>query len=184
LLTALTAPLAVASNLRNQTWLSAESLWRDAMAKSPLSPRPYQNLGVLYLHFNDLEGAIEVFGNLTEKLPAFVAGHANLGVAHLRAKNFAESITAFKAAKTLDPGVNNILNLIYALMESGDAGSAVIEARFCVEKAAQDSRCHYQLSRALQATGDREGARTTAATAVELAPDDEVIRKWNESLQN
>jgi len=59
------------TNQRNEVWHSEESLWHDAVIKSPKSGRALMNYGVVKMGKNDLTAANNYFINAVILSPGY-----------------------------------------------------------------------------------------------------------------
>jgi tetratricopeptide (TPR) repeat protein len=97
------ALLAVATWNRNRVWRDEESLWRDAMAKSPGHLRPLSNLGAALAKQRRFAEAIPVMRRATELDPASSPLHVQLGVVLFLAGKPQEAEVELRRAVALEP---------------------------------------------------------------------------------
>ena len=147
-LAALWVALAVATHRRNAVWESSEALWRDAVAKSPAKGRNYLALGY----------ALRVQGRFDDAFAAYVTGlqHAR-GIA------------------SLESSLLNGVGALYA--DTGRSPDAVAVFRLALEKAPTDPMLLGNLSSALLAIGDLDGADDVAGKAIRA--DTRNANAWN-----
>ncbi|MFQ5671683.1 MAG: tetratricopeptide repeat protein [Nitrospinales bacterium] len=93
----------VLTTARNRVWLSEISLWQDAMAKSPYSPRPYNNLGKAYYEKNEKERSMAFFLKSTRLSSNFAEPHYNLANVYMDLNRFADAEREYQTAIRLDP---------------------------------------------------------------------------------
>lgn len=134
-------------------------------------------LGVALSKDDQHDGAIELFGDLTNRHPMDPGSLANLGMALFAAGREEDAVAAWTHALALDPQSAQAhcgLGLIHH--ERGrweDAATAFREA----ERLAPDSAVGaFNLGLALERLGDRDGARRALLRAAALEPHDEEIQ--------
>lgn len=66
---------------RNETYRRATTLWTDTIAKWPMNPRAYNNLGKLFLESGDHARATRLFEQALQVNPGWVDALINLGAA-------------------------------------------------------------------------------------------------------
>jgi len=76
--------LGAATHVRNRAWRDGESLWSDALAKSPGSTRALHNLGVALADQGRHEEAIARFAEALRLDPGLAAAHRGIGISELR----------------------------------------------------------------------------------------------------
>ncbi|HJP18139.1 MAG TPA: tetratricopeptide repeat protein [Nitrospinota bacterium] len=85
------APIVILSSLtiqRNFIWKDEVSLWSDAAEKSPLKPRPFNNLGEAYEKKADYQKAIHSLKKAISLAPDFDYAHNNLGTVYGKLNQF------------------------------------------------------------------------------------------------
>tara|TARA_B100000959_G_C14980373_1_gene623211 strand:+ start:435 stop:2549 length:2115 start_codon:yes stop_codon:yes gene_type:complete len=85
------APIVILSSLtiqRNFVWKDEVSLWSDAAEKSPLKPRPFNNLGEAYEKIADYQKAIHFLKKAVSLAPDFDYAHNNLGTVYGKLNQF------------------------------------------------------------------------------------------------
>lgn len=107
-------PLAVACSLlaaiyswgtvdRNRDWKDEYTLWEDTVRKSPDSPVPNYNFGLLLHQRGDTDGAIRYYRNALRLAPS-ARVYADLGVAYASKGDVDGAIRLYREAIRLDPG--------------------------------------------------------------------------------
>nr|HID58948.1 tetratricopeptide repeat protein [Desulfobacterales bacterium] len=100
---------------RNLSWRSELALWKDAVAKRPISYRPYFNLAVAYRNAKKYEAAVEMFeraywmASRPEDRGLILSNIANVYYA-MKVYDIAEA--RLKEAISLSPGNDGIYNLL------------------------------------------------------------------------
>ncbi len=94
---------AVGVHARNGVWRTDESLWRDAVARSPENGRAWMNLGVALMARGDYSGAAVACERALVLAPEYVLVHVNLGVAYGETGRPADAEREFLAAQRLAP---------------------------------------------------------------------------------
>ncbi len=89
---------------RNHVWQSEESLWLDAIAKSPAKSRPYQMLGDIYLKQNRLEEALIAYEKGIKLEPMNPETYVNRGAVLEKMRRFEEAEQSYLKAYQLAPG--------------------------------------------------------------------------------
>lgn len=89
---------------RNNVWKTRQSIWLDAVSKSPEKARPYINTGKCFAEKNDYETAYSFFSKaLTKKMTgkslAFI--YINLGTHHYRLTQYKTALHYYKKALEL-----------------------------------------------------------------------------------
>jgi tetratricopeptide (TPR) repeat protein len=156
-----------------------------ALAARPESIALRYNLGVVYLHLDDLDRAEETYGALVKLHPSYAAGHVALGEVHYRralivlgARNVERSaaeaaLAAFERAIALEPGQADVhvrAGVVHESLRDFDAAAAAF--RRAAELRPQDARTFVRLADALLHQGQLASARKAATRAVALAPQD------------
>lgn len=93
----------ILTTARNRVWLSEMSLWRDALAKSPHSPRPYSNLGKAYYEKGDKKLSVELFRKSIRLSSNFAEPHYNLANVYMDLNRLADAEREYQTAIRLDP---------------------------------------------------------------------------------
>jgi tetratricopeptide (TPR) repeat protein len=126
-------PLGIATYLRNVVWKDEVTLWRDVVAKSPLKPRPRNNLACAYQAAGDPVGAEREAREAIRLAPGYADAHVNLGNALQSTGRREDAIRAYREASRLDPGMaeprNNLCFLYLEEARLEEALAECLEAR-------------------------------------------------------
>ncbi|MFA6110214.1 MAG: tetratricopeptide repeat protein, partial [Candidatus Latescibacterota bacterium] len=115
---------------RHPVWQSGERLWADAVAQGPRMPRPYVNLGKVYLESGRLREAIAISRHALDLDPGLARAHYNIGTAHLRLSEPDLAVADYRRALELQPDLVPALhNLGTAFQEQGLFRQAVVAYR-------------------------------------------------------
>jgi tetratricopeptide (TPR) repeat protein len=95
--------LASATTFRNYVWRSNESLWEDAVAKSPGKYRTWGNLGTAYSENGKETKAINCYRQAIKIEPEYIPGLLNLSNSCLRLNQPKEALDATNQLLNLKP---------------------------------------------------------------------------------
>jgi len=94
---------ALGTRRRNEVWRTHESLWRDAIAKSPRNGRALMYYGIAMLDKGDAAAALPYFERAAVLAPEYSTLEINLGVTNGSLNRDAEAERHFRRAIQLDP---------------------------------------------------------------------------------
>ena len=121
----------------------------------------YRTLGSYYLDITrNNEKAIENYETLVDLYPADRAGHANLALAYLYARDFGRAVEEGRMSIELEP--NNLLqrtNYAMYLMYAGDFEESMLQANQVLEKNPDYGYAQFTLARSAVGAGQLETAR-------------------------
>jgi protein O-mannosyl-transferase len=171
----LVAGFVVLSWQRNHDYRTADSIWRDAVAKRPSNVRALVNLATL----TDDAQAIPLYERALAIDPSSAEAHYNLGLRLAGQKNFAEALPHLQRAAELSPcSPAAHYNYGLALAQTGDFVDAEVALRHAVAVAAGSANAHKQLGVVLARQGRVAEALTEFEEAVRLQPADEEARRY------
>ncbi len=151
---------------RNAVWGSAKGLWEDTISKSPLKPRPHNNLGPIYFDEGKYDLAIEQYEIAIREEPDYDLAHNNLGNAY-RMKGWTDrAIEQYEIALRLNPQfIDAHNNLGLALLKAGrqEDGIREINTAYAIK--------HYNAGRDYLKWGYYDDAVTEFQAALRLRPD-------------
>jgi tetratricopeptide (TPR) repeat protein len=172
--------LAAATHARNAVWETNESLWRDAVAKSPAKPRPHLNLGQALWELGDSAGAFREYqralslddGTMhpAQRAVAYQNASAALGGMGRHGEAIAAALKGLEVAPG-DPLLMN--NLAVSYRGLGNHAEARRWAEKAVARAPGLPQPHLTLSQVLIAEGDVPG--TVREIRAALAADPESV---------
>ena len=89
--------------VRNQAWLSEDTLWADTVQKSPRNGRAWMNYGLGFMAKGSYPKALQCFEEALRYTPRYPYLFINLGVVHGAMGNASEAERWFRDAMPLDP---------------------------------------------------------------------------------
>lgn len=159
------------SIFQNRVWRSNESLWRDAITKSPEKVDPRYNLGIALLDANRTEEAIEVFENALRLHPGNAKLHGNLGSALLDKGSTDEAIKHLLLAVQKMPAYfNAYYNLGVAYERKGRTDDAIAQFQFALNLVPESAETHNNLGSVLLDKGLTDKAIEHLQYALRLDP--------------
>jgi tetratricopeptide (TPR) repeat protein len=156
----------------------AVSLLEEARDRGVDSPKIGEELALLRLSLNDVDGAADIARQTLSEYPESPSLKVALGLALARTpRGRSEAIRLLRdgLAHGMEHEAVVRLELGNALLESGDAQQAVEQFRMAVAAEPDSAEAHYRLGTALKAAGDMNTA------ADELARFQELRRKQDQS---
>jgi protein O-mannosyl-transferase len=94
---------ALGTRARNEVWRTQESLWRDAIVKSPGNSRALMYYGIALIEKGDPAAALPYLERAANLAPNYATLEINLGVAYGNLNRDAEAERHFRRAIQLDP---------------------------------------------------------------------------------
>jgi tetratricopeptide (TPR) repeat protein len=145
--------------LRNQTYASELTLWRDTVDKSPNNELALHNLGNALLKSGEPEAATARYREALALRPDDAKAHHNLGYVLLQGNRVPEAVREFQAALRINPDLPEArLNLGTAFLMAEQPQLALPEMTRALALTPADPKVHYNLALVLFALGrDREG---------------------------
>ena len=157
---------------RSQVWSGAVTLWRDCIAKSPLKPRPYNNLGVALIEKGRLAESESFFRKAIELKPNYADARYNLGYVMVRSGRMEEGVSQLLEATRLEPEnymAHNNLGIAYLFQENFP--QAVLHFQEALRLKPDLETTRNNLGVALKNQGDLDGAAREFLEAIHLKPD-------------
>src|SRR5208283_4989449 len=152
--------VAVLVSLAALTWQqghayeSAETLWRDTLAKNHGCWMAHNNLGILLAHRGDLAGARAEYREALRLSPDSYESYNNLGNLLMQESQPAKAVAEYCGALRIEPGyVRARANLANALGRLGRADEAINQYRIVVEMKPDEVDAHYNLGLTLAKQG-------------------------------
>ena len=94
---------ALGTRTRNEVWHTQESLWRDAIVKSPGNSRALMYYGIALIEKGDPATALPYLERAESLAPNYATLEINLGIAYGNLNRDAEAERHFRRAIRLDP---------------------------------------------------------------------------------
>lgn len=130
---------------------------KQAQELDPLSGIILGNLGVSYLAADDADSTVEVMKKAVELNPKFPWGHAILGLAYLKQKNYAEGVSATRRGAELAKDSSNAISVYgYACAVAGRRGEAQAIIKKLEEKYSQQKGMGQNIARVYAGLGERD----------------------------
>lgn len=163
--------------MRNQVWRTDESLWLDDVKKSPHNGRGLMNYGLTQMAKGEYPVALDYFQRALIYTPNYETLEINLGIVYGAMHNAAEAEAHFQRAIALAPA-DDQARFYYGrwLYQSGKIAEAVPQLESAVQlNPARLYSCEL-LAEAYAATGEMQKARSVAAIALSLEPNDSAAK--------
>jgi tetratricopeptide (TPR) repeat protein len=139
---------------RNTVYRTAESLWRDTIAKRPDNWRAHNCLGVVLFDAGRIPEAIQSYETALRLRPGYPEAHNNLGYALTKAGRLPAAIEELGKALRLEPDYAIAhCNLGNALLQSGRVPEAIEHYETSLRIKSDDALTLYNLGNALLQAG-------------------------------
>lgn len=152
--------LSLANEARDRGQITlAETLYREALSRTPGSPGALNNLGVLFLNKGRVEEAHSLFQRALESDPDYPDAQINLGISYWKKGEEGQAIAAFEKAKRNKKNrvtASNNLGVIY--QKRGDFSRALALFREAVQEDPRDMAARLNLAMALEKSGQTDEA--------------------------
>jgi tetratricopeptide (TPR) repeat protein len=178
LLAVLTAGCSFWTWQRSLVWADEVALWRDCLEKSPLKPRPYNNLGSALSKIDRFEEAAAYLARAVELKPDYDDARYNLGYVLVRLEQVDAGIRELLEAVRLEPRnymAHNNLGVAYLIQENYP--DAVRHLQEALRLKPDFEAAHNNLGVALKNQGDFAGAARQFSEAIRLNPN--YAEAWN-----
>jgi hypothetical protein len=110
---------------RNEVWRKPELFWTQTVSQYPKLSRPYANLAGYYVSRGELAKAVTVYTSAIQQMPNKAILYFDLGVVHMRSRDYESAVFALVRALSLDPGMLQAYELlIQAYIFMGQHGLA------------------------------------------------------------
>jgi tetratricopeptide (TPR) repeat protein len=165
------AALLITTSARNRDYATAESIWRDNVAKRPQNARAHFTLAQLADEAGRLSEAIEHSEAAVRLVPADASAQFNLAFSLARAGRLAEAETHYRAAAQLRPdSADPHINLGAVLMRLGKVDAAVPEYETVVRLRPASAEDIFNLAQAYLAAGRPGDAIAQYEAVIRLTP--------------
>jgi Flp pilus assembly protein TadD len=179
---ALAALVAVAFSFstweRSRVWGDDVALWRDCLEKSPLKPRPHNNLGSALSNRDRFEEAAVHLARAVELKPDYGDARYNLGYVLVRLGQLDAGVRELTEAVRLEPEnymAHNNLGVAYLIQN--DYAKAAERFKEAVRLKPDFTAAHNNLGVALKNLGELSGAVASLRQALRLNPG--YAEAWN-----
>lgn len=161
---------AVGTHRRNRVWLNEETLWADAIAKSPSNGRGLMNYGLTQMSQGKYARAKELFTRAQEFAPNYSVLEVNLGIVSNAMEDAVEAERHFARALVLD-STDAGAHLYYArwLVEHRRAPEAIPHLQRAIALSPADAAARELLLNIYAARGATPDLKTLAVETVRLA---------------
>jgi Flp pilus assembly protein TadD len=160
------------THVRNKTWRTEETLWRDVTEKSPRNGRGWMNYGLTQMEQRRYPQAKEAFERAAQWTPSYGRLEINRGIVTAAMGDHAEAERHFLRALELNPDRN--AHFFYArwLLRRGRAADAGAHLAEAVRAAPAWIPPRELMLRVALARGDSARARTLAREIAAIDPTD------------
>ncbi len=164
--------LAVLTWQQSHAYESAETLWRDTLAKNPGCWMAHNNLGIVLAHRGDVAGARSEYQEALQTNPESYEACNNLGNLLMQESQPAMSVSKYREALRIEPGyVAARCNLAKALGQLARTEAAIQQYRIVLEMKPDDVDVHYNLGITLGKQGRIREACEQFAEVLKYQPD-------------
>lgn len=169
----------VATHERNRVWRDEETLWADAVKKSPMNGRGLMNYGLSQMRLGRYLEAREIFQRAARLTPRYPFLEVNLGIVNAALNDQVEAERHFTRAISLD-ATQPAVHRYYArwLVQRGRGPEAVVELQRLLELTPGDGDSRHDLMALLAARGDSAGVHALARDALGIAHNDVVAQAY------
>jgi len=147
---------------RNDVYATRQGFWRDAVAKSPASPRPHANLGRAMLIDKDYAGAMEELKTALRIDPDYrqvAVVYFNLGMCYYETGDLEDAAVQFEEAVKNHIALPDVYNKLgESYFRLGRYAESVKPYRRMFELSGRDTIAQYNLATALMMSGRDEEA--------------------------
>jgi hypothetical protein len=180
--------LASATTLRNHVWRSNESLWEDAVAKSPGKYRTWGNLGTAYSENGKETKAVNCYRQAIKIEPEYIPGLLNLSNSCLRLNQPKEALDATNQLLNLKPDAATnppvAMGLGLGLMGVGRLNEAAFTFRKIIESNPGNAQAYKALGMVYGQLGLLQQALEQYQIAYRLEPSDRFLPSMIAAVQS
>jgi protein O-mannosyl-transferase len=168
---------------RNKIWLDEETLWKDAIAKSPKNGLGWINYGLTFLNNRDFKGAEPYFLRALEILPQYAPVHTNLGITYQNLGQIEKAQDYFKKSietKFRQPSTH----FFFARFkyQIGEVDECIKHLYECIEEAPGDIRARELLIEVLFEKERFEEVSKMCTETLELLPDNQQAQTYQKMI--
>lgn len=179
--------LALATAFRNHVWRSNESLWEDAVAKSPGKYRTWGNLGTAYSSIGKETEAVNCYRQAIKIEPKYIPGLLNLSNSCLRLNQPKEALDATNQLLNLKPDAATnppvALGLGLGLMGVGRLNEAAFTFRKILDSDPSNVQAYKALGMVYDQLGLLQQALEQYQIAYRLQPNDQFLPSMISAVQ-
>ena len=170
--------LAILSAFQCGAYRSAETLWRDTLAKNPQALIAHNNLALICVMDGRVDQAVEFIANAVRIAPNDPEVHINAGFVLTKLGRFDAAILHYRAALKVRPdSLEARNNLGSALASTGRFSEAITELQNAIRLSPGKGNAQGNLGAALLATGNVLEALPHLQRAVQINPSDPDARR-------
>ncbi len=161
-----------------EDYVKAFEHFRIAAMFEPQSLKNRTLFAKAYEHLEDYDNAIEQYKKILKYAPRNVKGHFALAKAYAKNKQYNEMFDLLEKGSKL--GKDNAKGLLEAgdvAVENESYDEALKVYRMALELNHKSFKAHHKLGMAFKAMNNNESARESLEKALELAPDNEELKK-------
>ncbi len=156
---------------RNIAWKDDLSLWSDAVAKSPLSARAHDNLGLAWMGVGKYDMALEEFDKVIRLNPQYYLAWYNAGVAYQIQGDLEKARQAYEESLKINPAYfRSYYNAGIVYKRLGELDLAVKSYDKAITLDPRHPFVYNNLGVALTEIGDYKRAEDVFKMAVEMNP--------------
>jgi protein O-mannosyl-transferase len=169
---------------RNKTWLTEETLWKDATEKSPNNGMGWLNYGLEFLNKKDFTQAEGLFLHALNFIPQYAPLHTNLGITYQQLKQMDKAEQYFNSSlscKYSRPSTH----YFYARYkyQAGDNDEAIKHAYTCLQEAPGELRAREMLFELLYDTERFEELSKLGEETLKILPNNEFALSYLKKIE-
>ena len=163
--------LSILTVNRNFAWKDDLSLWSDAVAKSPMSARAHDNLGLAWIGVKKYDLAIDEFDKTLELNPKYYLAYYNAGVAYHLQGDLERAKIAYENSLKINPAYfRSYYNVGIVYKSLGELDMAVSSYDKAISIDSRHPFVYNNLGVVLMEKGDHKRAEEVFKKAVAINP--------------
>jgi tetratricopeptide (TPR) repeat protein len=176
---AILAAYGAGAHVRNNVWLTDETLWYDVTQKSPRNGRGLMNYGLTQMEKGRYPRALEYFERALQYTPNYSYLHINLGIARGALNEHAPAEEHFRRAIALAEA-DAVPRFYYGryLKGHGRVAEAIEQLRAAIERNPLQTDARTLLTQTYAEVGRWDDLRLLAADTIRLVPNDAEANAW------